>query len=156
RLRQAEPKNEAYLYLDGAVTFYEGDYAKAQALFAKVKNLKAYEQDQGGMAQLAGEILATGLVFQSSRTAHATVRYAAGPDEVMVEPIQEAFEKIRATIDHELGFAPPESVVIEIYPTSGAFIAASPLTEQDVKTSGTVALCKYGRVLLTTPRSLLR
>lgn len=155
-LLEREPKLDEVLYLNGAVAFYRGEYGKAAATFEKIKNLRLFERDDSGYFGLSKEILKQKIDFQEKASEHFRIRYDKGIDEVMVPRLLQRMERVRAAIGEALDYFPSEKVLIEIYPSADAFIAASPLTEENVKTSGTIALCKYGRLMLTTPRSLLR
>lgn len=144
------------LYLYGAVLFYRGEYAKAAATFEKIKTMRLFERDESGYFGLSKAILKQNLNFKETSSAHFRIHFDQGVDEVMVPRLLERMESVRTAIGEALDYVPKEKVLIEIYPSADAFIAASPLTEENVKTSGTIALCKYGRLMLTTPRSLLR
>ncbi|TMB39121.1 MAG: tetratricopeptide repeat protein [Deltaproteobacteria bacterium] len=43
-----------------------------------------------------------------------------------------------------------------MYETAQALSRVSPLTVAEIKASGTIALCKYNRLMITSPRALLR
>lgn len=154
-LAKRRPNDDVTFYLTGAIAFYEGRYADAKAAFSNVKKIARFENGPDGFAGLTQEILAQKFEFQAYAGPRFTV-HAAGVDQVMVPYLQARMDLVREAIGKALGYFPKESVLIEIYPSADAFIAASPLSEAEVKNSGTIALCKYGRVLLTTPRSLLR
>ena len=55
-----------------------------------------------------------------------------------------------------LGVAPPGETILEIFPDGRSFIAASSLTKDAVQTTGTIALSKWSRLLMTSPRALGR
>ena len=47
-------------------------------------------------------------------------------------------------------------VLVELYPSPLWLAKVSPLTEKDLETSGTIALCKHNRLMITSPRGLVR
>ena len=56
----------------------------------------------------------------------------------------------------DFGFRPSERILVEIYPEISFLAKVSPLTQKDIETSGTIALCKYHRLMFTSPRALVR
>jgi len=150
------PKNDVSFYLAGTVAFFRGEYPTAKKYFDRIQDMSAFESGPDGYSKIVNDVFQTGIQFQRKEKDNIIVQFQSGLDELMVDYILEGMGKIRKEIGKDLNFLPKEKVLIEIYPSADAFIAASPLTATEVKTSGTIALCKYGRVLLTTPRSLLR
>ena len=155
-LLRLDGKGEVSLYLAGSVSFFEGDYSKADQFFERVKNLNQFEESIDGFAYLTKKVLNEGISFKRKKITHFQIHFQKGPDEIMLDYMEKPMDKIRNQVGKALDFYPSEKVLIEIFPSADSFIAASPLTEKEVKTSGTIALCKYSRILLTTPRSLLR
>ncbi len=47
-------------------------------------------------------------------------------------------------------------VLVELYPNPLWLAKVSPLTEKELETSGTIALCKHNRLMVTSPRGLAR
>src|SRR5256885_17065872 len=54
------------------------------------------------------------------------------------------------------GFSPRARNGVEVYESAQALARVSPLTVAEIKASGTIALCKYNRLMITTPRALIR
>jgi hypothetical protein len=46
-------------------------------------------------------------------------------------------------------------VRVEIYPEVADLAKVSPLTEKEIETSGTIALCKFNRLMIVSPRALV-
>ena len=46
-------------------------------------------------------------------------------------------------------------VRVEVYPSADTLAAVTPLTEDEIRQSGTIALCKYNRLMITSPRDLV-
>src|SRR5256886_16826522 len=65
-------------------------------------------------------------------------------------------KKAHAALTQDLGYSPPGKVRVEVYETAQALARVSPLTVAEIKASGTIALCKYNRLMITSPRALLR
>jgi tetratricopeptide (TPR) repeat protein len=84
------------------------------------------------------------------------VRYRPGVDVILLEDAFATLELADRHIAPLLGGPFPGTVTVELFPDGRSFIAASSLTEQDVRTTGVVALSKWSRLLLTSPRALGR
>ncbi|GDX81889.1 hypothetical protein LBMAG42_37000 [Deltaproteobacteria bacterium] len=94
--------------------------------------------------------------FVTDTLGDVTLRYRPGMDEVLRD---EAFETLQAAHDRigpVLGGAPPGGVRMELYPTAQRFIDASSLPGSAVRTTGVIALSKWTRLLVSSPRALGR
>lgn len=145
-------------YFQGRLKFYTADYE------ASLPALERYQElDQGNIHQEFLDFLAQvrfladlwkdRLEFKSE---HFIVRVKPGKDQILVEPAEEALEKAWPVLTRELRVTPPGPVLVEFYPDFLAFSQATGLSEQDVKTSGTVAVCKYRRFIVTSPKALVQ
>ncbi|PIE18542.1 MAG: hypothetical protein CSA65_04450 [Proteobacteria bacterium] len=79
-----------------------------------------------------------------------------GRDRLLADFVGETLEAARTRLQRDLGFVPPHPVVVEVYPRTTDLARVSPLTEEDIRRSGTIALCKYQRLMIVSPRALLR
>lgn len=94
--------------------------------------------------------------FVSETRGDVTVMYLPGTDEVLLDDTFTTLQAAHDRIGPKLGGAPPGGVRVEIYPTAARFIAASGIPAESVQTTGVVALSKWSRLLLTSPRALAR
>ncbi len=152
-LLTSAPQDLETLALNARTLFYEGRYAEA------VSALDAYE-DHGG-SSLATEApyretadAARGFVTWQGKGVR--VRYALGPDVVLAEEAAATLERARATLDPLLGGGVSHDIVLDLFPDGTRFIAASGLPPEAVRTTGVVALSKWTRLLVTSPRALAR
>jgi tetratricopeptide (TPR) repeat protein len=60
------------------------------------------------------------------------------------------------TLSAVMGRQVPGPIRLEVYPSAEELSKVSTLTVDQIKTSGTVALCKWNRLMITTPRALVR
>ena len=88
------------------------------------------------------------------RRGRFAVRYQPGPDALLVEPALDVLETVEEHLAPRLGGAPPGVTILEIYPDIDRFTAASSLMKEDVDTTGVVALSKWSRLLVASPRAL--
>ncbi len=86
---------------------------------------------------------------------HFVIRHPPGKDALLVPFAVEVLEAARTSIGDLLGFRPKERVVVEIYPTAKSLAAVSALTPKDIETSGTIALCRWNRLMATSPRAVV-
>lgn len=95
-------------------------------------------------------------VLDGTKASRFKLRFLPGLDEVLLDGAGDALLKAEKNITPRLGATPPGYTLLEIFPDSKSFIAASSLTEADVRTTGVVALSKWTRLLITSPRALAR
>jgi tetratricopeptide (TPR) repeat protein len=137
----------------GILRFHEQRYADAVALL---------EKGEGAAPELAREYLdlarkALDLTRSHARFEgeHFAVSHPKGKDEVLVPYLLEALEAQRAALGKDLGYAPPGKVTVEIVETTRALAQLSTLTEEEIKTSGTIAICKFNKLMVVSPKALL-
>jgi tetratricopeptide (TPR) repeat protein len=85
---------------------------------------------------------------------HFIVSYPKGKDEVLVPYLLETLEAERAALQADLGVAPPEKVRVEVLAAVSELARLSTLTDAEIRGSGTIALCKYGKLMLVSPKAL--
>lgn len=79
-----------------------------------------------------------------------------GRDKLLVPYVVEVLRKVDDVLAADFAYRPAGQVVVEIYPDITYLAKVSPLTEAEIETSGTIALCKYNRLMFTSPRALVR
>ena len=97
---------------------------------------------------------ASNFIFEESE--HFRFAYVDGPDRILVHYAREVLEKSYQVLGKILDYFPPGKILVEFYPDHEPFSQISPLTFQDIRTSGTVALCKYNRIMMISPGALIR
>ncbi len=138
-------KNEATDELLGRVRFYEGDYAGAVALLD--------ERSQFG--KLARATLEEVGSYDERQSAHFVLRFPKGKDEILAGYALDTLELAYERIGQDIGFFPKEKVRVEILRDPAALSRLSPLTEKEIEASGTIALCKFDKLMVTSPRALV-
>jgi tetratricopeptide (TPR) repeat protein len=144
-------------FLRGRVLFEQGRYEEA---------VKAYQEAQdraeGGehpfdqhlrLARNAAEEVRGARTVES---AHFVFVAKADKDQLLAPHALAALERAYAALTQDLGYQPPSKMRLEVYDTPQALARVSPLTVAEIKGSGTIALCKYNRLMVTSPRALLR
>ncbi|PIR00794.1 MAG: hypothetical protein COV66_05070 [Nitrospinae bacterium CG11_big_fil_rev_8_21_14_0_20_45_15] len=140
-------------FLLARIDFFKSNYALA---VDRLKHVGGSHQEVTEFKMMAKETLQVTEHFVTRESEHFIFRYPEGSDEVLLPFAEEALEKSYKVLGDILDFHPGAKVVIEIYPGREALSRVSPLTLQDIETSGTVALCKYNRIMIISPRYLVR
>jgi len=81
-------------------------------------------------------------------------RHEPGLDSLLLEYAGEALEGERAALRELLGVAPREPTLVEFFSDTRSFVQASGLPGEWVETTGTVAICKWDRMLVLSPRNM--
>jgi len=156
-LLSQDPGSAAAAYFRARVLFEQGKYAESSAAYGEARSRGAGQIDgfeaMAKLAQAAADELKGDEVHES---AHFVVYTRPGKDALLFPYALEALEKAHAALTQDLGYSPPGKVRVEVYETAQALARVSPLTVAEIKASGTIALCKYNRLMITSPRALLR
>lgn len=157
-LAAALPDDPRVLMLQGELRFRAGDYAGA---VKTLERAKAAAPGQRAITELLALVRATrkatsGYQTYRSPGGNFVIAHAPGKDAILAPLAAEALEAARSALKQDLGYAPSRPVRVEIYPDHSALVAVSPLSKEDVERTGTVALCKYNRLMIVSPRALLR
>ncbi|HJZ88895.1 MAG TPA: tetratricopeptide repeat protein [Polyangia bacterium] len=155
-LEAARPHDGGPLYLEGNLRFLQGDYDGAAA---KLRDAIAHDRTNLAWKGLRDLVEATANLtrsFAETQSEHFILRYPKGPEEILVPYATEALEATRAALAADFGWAPPGKVRVEIYADVGDLATVSTLTLKEIETSGTIALCKWNRLMIVSPRALVR
>ncbi|MFO8058711.1 MAG: tetratricopeptide repeat protein [bacterium] len=136
--------------------FYQGDYPAAQEQLEKVP---ADELGTDRADSLRNRIEVLTDVWKDApteRSEHFIFRYANPEDKVLAGPALEALEKAYDNLTQDIGVKPEPPILVEAYPTFDDFSAATGLSEEELENSGTIAVCKYRRLMVNSPRILVR
>ncbi len=84
------------------------------------------------------------------------VSYPKGKDEVLVPYLVETLERQRDALERALGGVPEGKLAVEIVNDVKELARLTTLTEAEIRTSGTVAVCKFNKLILLSPKALLK
>ncbi len=154
-----DPDEVDLRFVHGRLLFFEGRYAEAlEVLDAVIADMG--DATPNAFRAVREEVAATHETLKSFDE-HVTpdgrfrIRYT-GRDKLLVPYVLEVLQKTDAVLAQDFAWRPEGQVVVEIYPEIRYLAAVSPLTEEEIETSGTIALCKYNRLMFTSPRALVR
>ncbi len=150
RLAAERPGDPEVQALEARVLFFEGRYREA------LDRLEALGVE-GPFRDLVAATWRNTRDMEGREAGGFAVFWADPKDEILVDPALEGLQAARDGVAEWLGFepAPGRPVRVEIYPTGSAFTAVSTLTRKEVETSGTIGLCKFNRIMITSPRATL-
>jgi tetratricopeptide (TPR) repeat protein len=134
----------------GVLRFFQHRYDEAVSLL----EASGGGQDQSGYLRLARNAQQLSARWVLAESDHFQVAHPRGKDEVLVPYLLEALEAQRAALQKELGHAGAAKVRVEILESPSDLARLSSLTEGEIRASGTIALCKYDKLMLVSPKAL--
>jgi tetratricopeptide (TPR) repeat protein len=81
------------------------------------------------------------------------VRHDPGLDRILVQDALNTMDASRRVYDGLFGGGPNHVVTLDIFPTARRFMVASGIPSEAVRTTGVIALSKWNRLLITSPRA---
>ncbi len=135
----------------GVLRFHEQRYDDSVALLEKAA-AAGLGRDWLDQAKGARDVTRNHLRAESE---HFVVSHPKGKEEVLVPYLLDALEAQRAALVQDFGAVPPGKVVIEVVEDVRQLARLSTLTEKEIKNTGTIAICKFDKMMLTSPKALL-
>jgi len=163
RLEQRVPGDPLTVFAKGQLRFFEGRYDEAVQLLTQAH----LGLDGQGSPALVGHVahlaaMATAVANETrdyasrlSSGGHFLIRWQPGVDEVMVPWMDHVLEAAWERLTVLFGQVPEVPVRVEIYPRADTLAAVTSLSADEIRASGTIALCKYNRLMITSPRDLV-
>ena len=155
-LEKRAPDTPEVKWLEAELAFQSGEYAHAVAVLDKVPD-DAVDGMVGQTRKLAQSTLAVTETFQEQKSpkGHFVIRYAPGPDATIAELAGEVLDSAWDTIGDDLGYKPSDPIRVELLGAPADLAKMSPLTESEIETTGTIALSKYNKLMVVSPRATL-
>jgi tetratricopeptide (TPR) repeat protein len=94
--------------------------------------------------------------FKTYTSPHFSLRLQEERDGILAQYVLAALETAYEGLGRDLGYRPSTPVRIEIFPDHERFHAASSLSKRDIEVAGAVGICKFDKVMVLSPRVLLR
>ena len=155
-LEKRAPDTAEVKWLRAELAFQTGDYAVAVKLLDKLPD-DAVDGLVGPTRRLAASTLAVTDSFTETRSpkGHFIIRYAPGPDATIAGLAGEVLDTAWETIGDDLGEKPADPIRIELLGAPADLAKLSPLTEAEIETTGTIALSKYNKLMVVSPRATI-
>ncbi len=155
-LQKRAPDASEVKWLEAELAFQTGDYAGAIKQLDKLPD-DAVDGLAGQTRKLAASTLAVTEAFAEARSPHGhfIIRYAPGPDATIAGLAGEVLDSAWAAVGDDLGLAPVDPIRVELLGAPSDLAKLSPLTETDIETTGTIALSKYNKLMIVSPRATI-
>ena len=143
-------------WLRAELAFQTGDYAGAIKSLDKVPD-DGVDGLVGPTRKLALGTLAVTETFTEARSpkGHFVIRYAPGPDATIAALAGEVLDAAWDTVGEDLGLRPADPIRVELLGAPADLAKLSPLTEGEIETTGTIALSKYNKLMVVSPRATI-
>ena len=155
-LQKRAPDTVEVKWLEAELAFQTGDYASVPKLLDKLPD-DAVDGMVGQTRKLAASTLAVTESFNERKSpkGHFIIRYAPGHDAAIADLAGEVLDSAWETIGDDLGLQPADPIRVEILGAPADLAKMSPLTEAEIETTGTIALSKYNKLMVVSPRATL-
>jgi thioredoxin-like negative regulator of GroEL len=156
-LKKRAPDAVEVKWLEAELAFQLGDYAGAEKLLDKLPDSEV-DGMVGQTKKLAASTRAVTETFveRKSPKGHFIIRYASGsPDVAIADLAGDVLDRAWQTVGDDLGLKPSDPIRVEILGAPAALAKLSPLTEAEIEKTGTIALSKYNKLMVVSPRATL-
>lgn len=150
-LAAAHPREPRVLHLLGRVRHHQGRYEEA------VRLLEPLGEAAGEYLPLARDTLEITKGMARQESEHFVFLYPPGKDEILVSWGLATLEAAWDRIGDLLGYKPTgEKIRVEVVADGEELAKVSTLSLEAIKTTGTIAVCKFDKLMITSPKALLR
>ena len=153
RLKAVAPgDNEGVHQLEGRVLFEEGRYDEALEALGR----GGAPDRPGTYLRLVKDTAQVVAKHASQESANFIFSYPEGKDAVLAPYALEALESMRSAMLEDLGWAPEGKVRVEVVNNARELARVSTLTFEQIRTTGTIAICKFNKLIITSPKAVVR
>jgi len=135
----------------GVLRFHEQRYEESVGLLERAATL-GMGREWLAQARAARDVTRG---HQRAESEHFVVSHPKGKEEVLVPYLLEALEAERSALLQDFGQVPPGKVVVEVVEDTRQLARLSTLSEKEIQATGTIAICKFDKMMLTSPKALL-
>jgi tetratricopeptide (TPR) repeat protein len=143
---------EPLKYYHGRLAFDEGRYDDAVKLLSEAK----VEDRPSSYLRLAKETHSILRGHKRVESEHFIFLYPPGKDEILVPYALETLESIHRAMVEDLGWVPPGKVRVEVVNNARDLSRTSTLSYEQIRTTGTIAICKFNKIIVTSPKAVAR
>ncbi|MCA9542879.1 MAG: tetratricopeptide repeat protein, partial [Myxococcales bacterium] len=158
-LLQAEPDEPGLQFAEARLLYFEGRYGDAVNLLDQLLERLGPGAPEA-VKHLRAEVGQTHETLKSfdeyvTPDGRFRIRYT-GRDKLLMPWLAEVLIQADKALAADFAWRPEGQILVEIYPRIDYLAKVSSLTEEAIETSGTIALCKYNRLMFTSPRGLVK
>ncbi len=135
----------------GLLEFYSGNYSLAHSYLESGGLLSGQVNEE--MFSIIENTYRVTQNFEEMETERVIIRYS-GKDKIVALYLNDIMERAVKSLEERLNWQITDKLIIEIYPDRQSFMTASTLTEEHIKVSGAVGICKFNRMMIVSPRVL--
>lgn len=146
------PDDPHVCFFVGKVRFYEGKYEESLNFLKKSRKAPEIIEEGEEFYRFVQTIYQTAGKFKEIESEHFLFRYLEEKDAILAEYALDTLESAYHAIGSDLEYFPLEKILVEVYPDAESFCTISTLTQEEIETSGTIAICLFNRVIITSPR----
>jgi tetratricopeptide (TPR) repeat protein len=143
---------EPLKYFQGRIAFEEGLYTEAVELLQAAR----VEDKPGSYLRLAKDTQRIFKNHQRTESSHFILFFPKGKEEILVPYALETLEATYRAMVEDLGWTPPGKVRVEFVNNARELSKVSTLTYEQIQTTGTIAICKFSKLMLTSPKAVAR
>ena len=152
-LIKAHPGDPGTLLAKGYERFMAGDFRAAAAEYKAAIGTNAAPAPLKEMLALAEGSAKVVDGYLERKSAHFVFRFPA-EDAVLADYGLETLEAAATALGGDLGFEPARPIPVDILRNSGDLATMTTLTDDEIERTGTVAVSKWSRIMLTSPRAM--
>lgn len=149
------PRTSRAVELEVLAQFYVGNYEEAANGIVELRKNPGSASDLGTLADVIIDTYETTKNFETFTHENFEVRYAPGRDEILVPYAVDTLKAATKALEAELGVKMVSPVRLEIYPDAESLSRVSTLPVEAIRNTGTIALCKWGRLMIASPAALM-
>ena len=152
-LVKAHPDEPGTLLAKGYERFMAGDFHAAAAEYKAAIGPGAAPAPLKEMLALAEGSAKVVDGYLERKSAHFVFRFPV-EDAVLADYGLETLEAAATALAADLGFEPARLIPVDILRNSGDLATMTTLTDEEIERTGTVAVSKWSRIMLTSPRAM--
>lgn len=161
KLGDAQESAPDALFQRARWAFHVGDYGEAVRLTRRALDTARPSKRTHQWQEALDLMQATDEVTRdheriTSPDGRYAVSFPPGRDRVLAPYVLDVVAAADRALASVFGTLIPGPIRVEIYPSPETLARVSALTEEQIRATGTVALCKWNRLMVTTPRALVR
>jgi tetratricopeptide (TPR) repeat protein len=152
-LVKSRPSDPGTMLAKGYERFMAGDFRAAVAEYKAAAGAGAIPSSLKEMIDLAADSAKVVDGYHERKSKHFVFRFPA-EDTVLADYGLDTLEAAVAALSSDLGFVPTRPIPVDILRGSADLAAMTSLTEAEIERTGTVAVSKWSRIMLISPRAM--
>ena len=149
------PRSSRVVELEVLANFYAGQYEAAADGITELGEDPGSVSALGSLADVIVDTYEMTRGYETFSSENFEVSYAPGPDEILVPYAIDTLKATAEALEAELGVKMLSPVRLEIYPDAESLARVTTLSVEAIRNTGTIALSKWGRLMIASPGTLM-